>query len=112
MQSPLTIDSLGELDNGAARAIINAAIKSAVSDLDDRGEDGKARSVVITLEMGRLDNGLVASHVSAQVKLPPRRTASTLGMVQTRGGQSDVLFQTMAPDDPAQRTIDELEAKQ
>lgn len=111
MQSPLTIDTMGELDNGAARAIVNAAIKAAVADLDDRGEDGKSRSVVITLEMGRLDNGLVASHVSAQVKLPARRTNSTLGMVQTRGGQSDVLFQTLAPDDPNQRTMDELEEK-
>lgn len=109
MQTPLTLDSLGELDNGAARAIVDHAIRTCVQDLDDRGEDEKPRKVVIDLEMVKLDNGLTAAHVSAKVVLPPRRTASTVAVIRNQGGQPGLLFQTLAPDDPHQRTLDEVE---
>ncbi len=112
MQVPLTLDTIGELDSGAARVIIDAAIRAAIVDLDDRGEDQKPRKVVITLDLKALDNGMITASVDAQVKVPARRTASTLGNVRTRDAMPQMMFQTLAPDDPSQRTIDEVEERQ
>ena len=53
----LTLDAIGDLDEGAARLIVNAALAAAIHDLDDRGSDGKAREVTVTLKMARLDEG-------------------------------------------------------
>lgn len=110
MQVPLCLDNLGELDEGAARAIIDAAIRQAVADMDDRGEDGKPRQVNIALILNRLDNGLIAAHIEAEAKIPRRKTAGTLGVVKSQSGTPTMLYQTMAPDEPNQRTIDELDA--
>jgi len=43
-QKPLTCETIGDLDGGAPRAIIDAAIREALQDLDDRGDDGQPRS--------------------------------------------------------------------
>ena len=111
MQLPVTIDTLAELDSGAARLIINRAIEEAVRDMDDRGDDGKPRKVEILLELSRMDNGLIACHVEASPKVPRRRTASTVGLIRRSGERSQLLFQQFDQDDPKQRTIDEAEGK-
>ncbi len=115
MQLPVTYETLGSLDSGAAKAIINAAIKEAVSDLDDRGgDDGKARTVLIQIVLTPRSNGQAEVEVQATAKLPPRRTASTVAALRFAkdGGGSQLLFQDLAPDDPDQKTIDEVIDKQ
>jgi hypothetical protein len=107
MQVPITLDTIGALDNDAARLIINKAIDEAVADLDDRGEDEKEREVIIKLTLKRMDGADVVAHVTAYAKLPPRRTHGTVSRVQRQGSQTTLQFQTWAPDDPNQRTIDE-----
>ncbi len=112
MQKRLSLATLGELDGGAAGVIIDAAIREAVGDLDDRGEDEKPRKVTIEITLKRMDNGLIESHVEACAKVPRRRTATTVGRVAGNGGKGmGLLFQSQVPDDPDQRTIDELEGK-
>lgn len=108
MQAVLSLDTLGELDGGAARAIVDQAIAAAVADLDDRGDDGKPRRVKILLTLERTDSGLVIGHVEAAVAVPAWKTAGTVSKVQRRSdGQIGLVFQELAPDDPDQRTIDE-----
>jgi hypothetical protein len=46
----LDFDSIGELDEGAARAVINNAFNTEINDLDDRGDDGKPREVRTRLD--------------------------------------------------------------
>lgn len=113
-QRTLTIDTLGDLDNEAARAIVNRAIALAVSDLDDRGSDGKPRKVVITLELTLADNGLVVGHVEAQAKAPAFRTHGTLGKLRRRkdSDQSQIVFSQFAPDNPDQETFGEFDPNQ
>lgn len=106
---PITCDTLGELDYGASRAIIDAAIRDAINDLQDRGEDGKPRKVAITITFGLLDNGLVEAKVEAIAKVPMRKTASTIGEVQRDGRNHRVAFRKYSPEDPAQTTIEEFE---
>jgi hypothetical protein len=106
----ISTDSLGDLDHGSARVAIDRAISEAVSDLDDRGhEDGKPRQVVITLELKKIDNGMVSAHVETQVKMPRMRTAGTIGLIKGGPKGSQVSFQGYAPEDPRQRTLDEAE---
>lgn len=109
MQEKLCCRTLHELDNGAAGAIIDAAIREAVMDLEDRAaEDGKPRQVEVKVTFSRADNGQIITHVEANAKVPRRRTASTIGKIGVgKPGESAMLFQTMAPDDPNQSTIDQ-----
>lgn len=69
----LSLENLGELDGGRAAGIINAALKQAVSDLDDRGDDFKAREVTITVRMEKSEK---SGHVFATVVGPPTRSSS------------------------------------
>jgi hypothetical protein len=107
----MTLETISQLDGGAAGAIINAAIADAVRDIDDRGEDGKPRIVEIRLNLTKRPNGQVEVDVEAAAKAPRRRTASTVCNIRTTPASKDssLLFQAYSPSDPDQRTIDELE---
>lgn len=112
MQQSLSLATLGSLNGGSAELIVDAAIRDAVADLDDRGGDELPRKVLIELEMKVLDNDLIDVHVTAIARLPKRRTPSTFGRVTRNSkNQSRLTFQTEAPDNPDQRTIDELETE-
>jgi len=109
MQKALSLASLGDLDNGRARAIIDAAIREALCDLDDRGDDEKPRFVNIRLTLKQMESGLVESRVEAESRCPKRRTASTIAKVKRDGKmQSRLVFQDGSPDNPDQRTLDEV----
>lgn len=107
MQEPVNARSLADLANGAAEAIINAAIKQAVMDMDDRAhEDGKPRMVMIQLTFQK-DEDQVFVYVDAQAKMPPRRTPRTIAEVHVLDNGPTLQFQTMDAGNPRQRTIDE-----
>ena len=108
MQRVLNLESLAALDGGAAGAIIEAALREAVADLDDRGQDKKPRKVLIAVTMLVLENGQVAVDVDACAQMPKRRTAATFCRIRKEAVGSSLLFQEFAPDNPNQRTIDEV----
>lgn len=112
MNVPLCLDSLGDLDNGSARAVIDTAIGIAIRDVDDRGDDGKPRTVNIVLHLEKLDNGVIAARIEAGAKIPSLKTASTLGLAKVEKGRPQMMFQTMSPTDPRQRTMDEVEERE
>lgn len=108
-QLPVTAETLGMLDGGAAKAIIDAAIREALFDLDDRGfQDGKPRRVEIILTFDLLDNGQVGTRVEAIAKAPRRRTAATIGAFRRENEGVRLVFAQGAPEDPHQTTIDDL----
>lgn len=110
MQVPITARTIADLDAGNAGAIIDAAIREAINDLDDRGnDDGKPRQVEIKITFDLADNGQVIASVEASPRIPRRRTHSTFGRLHVNGREAQVHFQTLDPKDPDQRTIDELE---
>jgi hypothetical protein len=104
----LCCDTLGELNGGMARAMIDRAINDAVRDLEDRAEfDGKPRQVQVTLVLERLDNGQVAASACAMAKIPPMRVAGTISNLKVKDGQAGLLFSTSAPEQPDQKTIED-----
>lgn len=112
MQLPINLQNLKELDNGAAGAVIDDAIRKAVADLDDRGDDGKPRQVVIVLEIKRVpESDAITAHVEADAKLPKKRTRNTYAVVGHVQGELNLLFQSHSPQNPYQMTLDEAERK-
>jgi hypothetical protein len=109
MECALTLDTLGNLDDGRARGIINAAILAAVADFDDRGDDEKPRTVEVKLTLQKV-RGMLGVEVTAKTSLPTYRTERTacriLQQTGKRGTQPAMFFQDMAPDNPEQETID------
>lgn len=108
----LSLENLGELDGGRAAGIINAALKQAVSDLDDRGDDFKAREVTITVRMEKSEkSGHVFATVKAKTKMPEYATGGTLAEFKQlpRGEGVALLFQPLSPHDPDQEPLPEME---
>lgn len=112
MQEPLTAETIHKLDAGAAGVAIDSALRIAVHDLEDRGQDGKSRKVVITLELAKADKGRgrVISRVTANCSLPPLASGLTLhrSRINPATGQEELLFQEDAPDNPDQRTLSDF----
>lgn len=105
----VSCDSLGDLDYGAGRAIIDSAIRNALNDLEDVGpQDGKPRKVSITLTFKLMDNGQVGVKVDAVAKVPPRGSASTFTELRRDNKGIVASFRKYSPEDPNQATIDEV----
>ena len=107
MRKMVPCDTIGDLANGAARLIVDSAIREAVFDLDDRGGDGKPRKVDISLEF-KLHEDVVICSLEVANKAPRKRTGATVCEVGHDRGQMVLQFQSAAPDDARQRTIDEV----
>lgn len=108
----LTTDTLGDLDNGAARLIIDRDLRTAIQDLDDRGqEDGKVRSVTVKVEMVYYKGRPIVT-VQSTAALPPRRSNITVTDVrQKRDGEICLAFQQHASDNPEQQTFETFETE-
>lgn len=100
----LCCDHLGDLNDGAARLMIDGAIDVAVQDLENRGHDDKPRKVTITLTLSK-DGSSVVAVADAKTTLPPYRTFSTLGKLNYDGGRPAVLFNPDSSGNPDQESL-------
>jgi hypothetical protein len=100
----LSLDTLGELDGGRAKGIINAAIRAAVNDLDDRGDDAKERKVLITLSLKKKKGNIFLS-ATAKPTLPAYQTDDTVGEIKIGIDGAKVEFQPLAPENPDQEPL-------
>lgn len=102
--SLLSCDTLGDLDNGFAREVIDEALKRAVTDVEQRGNDERVRKVVITLELKKLDTNAVAIFFAADAKLPPLRLDTAVAQTRPVGrGEHKLAFRAdngARPDQP------------
>lgn len=101
----LNLSNLGAISDGGAEHIINKAIREAAADLDDRGNDDKARVVNVQITMKRRSDGLAEVDVTATARLPPRRTASTVCRPVARDGESRLYFEAFNPENPDQKVL-------
>lgn len=104
----LTFKTLGELDHGIAEEIINQALQTAARDIDDRGEDGAARTVTIDVVMKKdlkaAGKPTVVS-LKTQAKLPPTQTGGVVTESVRNGQGVDLYFQPFSPDAPDQPSM-------
>ena len=111
-QLSLSLATLGAINGGAARSIIDRAIEDVLNDLDDRGDDQKPRQVIIALTVKKLENGLVETFVEAHVRAPKRRTFSTMAKIRKTGAHAGLVFQEASDADPDQDTFEFHEGKE
>lgn len=106
MQGELNCRNIGELDDGRAELIINSAITRLLDDLDNRGRDGKPRTLTITLT-GVEEEGSVYFDVQAGVKIPAQRTGTTKTKIRQKKGRTGLsepqaVFSFESPLEPDQ----------
>lgn len=111
-QIQLTCDTLGKLDEGATQLAIDAAIRTIITDLEDRGHDREKRMLTIALSFRRIEKSHVATQVEVTTKLPPYRTIGTKHNLTAEGGEFMLKFKDDAPEDPNQSTIQDFIDKQ
>lgn len=105
-QATLTLDTLGQLAAGQAEGIINAALRAAMRDVEDRGADKKARKVTIEIVLTKLSEDAVSATVRAKPTLPPYVTDTTVGELQPgERGQPEMAFAPSAPHNPSQPSL-------
>ncbi|VTU01032.1 unnamed protein product [Gemmataceae bacterium] len=104
-QRTLTLATVGQLAGGQAEAIINAALRAALRDTEDRGADKKPRKVTIELELRKLGESISAT-AKAKTTLPPYLTDPTIGeLTMNDRGQPEMSFSPVAPENPHQPAV-------
>lgn len=107
----LKLASLADFEDGRVAAVFDRHLRAAIADCEDRPSDKKPRLVTLTLAVLPVtlqDGSLVDVAIEARAagKIPPHRSRTVACSVK-HGGR--VLFNGLSPDDPHQRTIDEIE---
>lgn len=101
-QRTLTLATVGQLAGGQAEGIVNAALRAALRDTEDRGADKKPRKVTIEIELKKLGESVSAT-AKAKTTLPPYVTDPTFGDLTVNDrGQPEMQFSPVAPDNPDQ----------
>ncbi|HEY1190997.1 MAG TPA: hypothetical protein VGE74_25415 [Gemmata sp.] len=104
-QESLSLATLGELSAGQSEAIINAALRQAIRDTEDRGADKKSRKVMIEIDLKKIGES-VAATVKAKVTMPPYQTETTIGDIKlNERGQPEMVFAPASPHNPKQQTL-------
>ncbi len=94
----LTADQIPGLSDGLVGRMIDQALKQAAHDLDDRGNDGDPRKVVIEIAMTKepmTNNCTIQADV--KVNTPKYKSPKTQGILSADKGTSIVKFETAEP---------------
>ncbi len=90
----LSLDTIGDLDGGMVRLMIDQEIRKAVADLEDRGaEDKQARTVTFKVALAIVEDR-PAVKVAVTTTLPPLRSRTTAARFVTEAGKHFVTFPT------------------
>lgn len=102
-QSELTLATLGQLAGGQAEATVNAALRAALRDTEDRGGDKKPRKVTIEIVLEKLSEDALSATVRAKTTVPPYQTEPTIGsIVAGDRGAPAMAFAPNSPGNPNQ----------
>lgn len=96
--------TIGMLDGGAVGMMIDAELRNALIDLDDRGDDGKPRKVVVTVTLTK-DRNVTDVLVDAKATLPPRKSNRTVASLEASGRMTSAFFSPDSPGNPKQQTL-------
>lgn len=105
-QVNLSLETLGDLAGGQAAAVVNAALRSALRDTEDRGSDKKTRKVTIEVVMGKIGTDKVGVGLKAKTSLPPYVTDDTIGDLGLDvRGNPECAFSPVSGSNPDQDAI-------
>lgn len=102
----LSCKTLGELDKGMVELAINEKLRQASEDIEQRGSDGKARTVTIKISMAQVTETDVATEVDVDVKMPPLKSGTTMSQNRPVTGRGrGMAFRATNPERYSQPTI-------
>ena len=101
----LTLETMSGLSNGQVAAAVNAAMRAAIRDTEDRGADKKVRSVSIEVDFAKVSEDTIAVAVKCKTKMPAYVTQPTFGNIVFDGVEPKVEFNPHSADEPAQATL-------
>ncbi len=103
----LSIDTLGDLQEGMARAIVDKALADAIADVEDRAaDDQKTRSVQIQVDIWRMADGEVGVDLQCKFSPPKYKTHPTRARLRQVGpGKVAAMFQPATADNPEQEEL-------
>ncbi len=103
----LTMDNIGELGGGRARVAINAGLAQILTDLDQRGSDDKARSLVVKIVAKRVEGSNdIIMDVQTKITMPSLDSGSTVCKLKVdQRGMASAEFEPDSPDNPDQQTL-------
>lgn len=104
-QAALELGTLGELSAGQSAAIIDAALRAAIRDTEDRGADKKPRKVTIEVTFKKTGPDHVSVDVTAKTSLPKYATDATVAELVMDGSKPQVLFSPASETNPDQPAI-------
>jgi hypothetical protein len=110
-QATLSLETIGKLANGQAAATINAALRAAVRDTEDRGDDKKPRKVTIEVELKKFGAEGVTATVKAKTTVPPYVTDPTVGTLGFSDGEAEVMFSPASASNPDQPALPHADDK-
>jgi hypothetical protein len=106
----LQSDTLGELADGLVGRIVNRELEAIHADMNDRGGDGKPRTLTLKLTFTPDENGVVDVKANVTKKLPdmvPPRT-----MAKTSKAAGGLVFHPENAANPDQTTFGDLEREE
>ena len=97
-----TIDTLGDLDDGTTRLLVDQALAEALEDCDARPYLDKARKLTVTLEMLPALNergGMkgVTANASVKLTLPARKSGADYLPTTSTGGTVEAFLPSERP---------------
>lgn len=101
----LDLSSIGQLANGLSEGVINAALRAALRDTEDRGSDKKPRKVTIEIEFKKLNDASITASVKARPTLPPYLTEPTIAHLIVDGEKVSAEFNPNSASNPDQMTM-------
>lgn len=102
---PLNSETIGRLDEGAAGMAIDLALAKAIRDVEDRGNDGKARSVTIKISVKKdikRKERPVLIDVDVSESIPKLTTGQTIAKLSLATGKPEVIFSPASSANPDQ----------
>lgn len=114
MKKRFTLETIGDLDSGKIAAAFETELKRVVDDLADRPGDKSCRRLALEVsftpdasESGVCDGAKVEFKVKTSV---PHRRSREFSMAVNASGS--LIFNTEAPDNARQGTLDEVRRKE
>lgn len=100
MSTTLSLETIGQIDDGAAETLIEQELQRVVADADANGLDCKKRKVVIqvTLQVDK-KSGVMKTSLQCQAKLPARETREVGSSTRKDRGIAKLLFEEFGEDD-------------
>jgi hypothetical protein len=107
MKTVLQGTAISQLSDGYTGKALDAAFGELCRDIDDRGSDGKKRTLTLTLDFTPGREGRVEISTKVALKLPPQVPPKTIAKMDEKAG--GLVFNPDVRENPDQMTTNDIE---